>query len=291
MLGVEDNETDLLVQCTFAAITQWFPRSSALRDIAVRLIHLSRYAQFLPSAIRRRLLGPWNGLLGWEQSLYERRLYARFIKLGDLVFDIGANLGGKSAAFLSLGAKVVAVEPNPNCIARLSKRFVREIDAGRLILLPAAIGRSAGRARLRQFALDGGNASASDIFTAVLEQEFGAPSAVFEVEMIAGASLFERFGMPAFIKIDVEGMDAEVLSTVPRRPRMLSFEFNLSPHLVAMNADCLVEVARLGFTEANFTEAAGTQLLLREWVTPDRILEEISRAARGRALWGDVFVR
>jgi FkbM family methyltransferase len=257
----------------------------------VRLIHLSRFAQFLPPAVKSHLLGPWNGLLGWEQSLYERRLYARFVKPGDLVFDIGANRGGKSAAFLSLGAKVVAVEPNPNCVAMLSKRFVREIDAGRLILLPVAIGRSAGRVQLRQFALNGGNASASNIFTAALEQEFGAPSAVFNVEMIAGASLFERFGVPVFIKIDVEGMDAEVLSTVPHRPRMMSFEFNLSPHLLPMNVACLVEVTRLGFTEANFTEAAGTRLLLREWVTLDRVLEEICRAARGRALWGDVFVR
>jgi len=210
---------------------------------------------------------------------------------GDLVFDIGANRGRKSAAFLSLGAKVVAVEPNPNCVAVLSKRFVREIDAGRLILLPVAIGRSAGQVQLQQFGPDGSNASASDIFTAALEQEFGTPSAVFDVEMIAGASLFERFGVPVFIKIDVEGMDAEVLSTVPRRPRLLSFEFNLQPRLMPMNAACLVEVTRLGFTEANFTEAAGTSLFLDKWVTPDRILEEISRAARGRSMWGDIFVR
>ena len=257
----------------------------------MRLIHLSRFAQFLPHAVRRRLLRPWNGLLGWEQSVYERRLYARFVRPGDLVFDIGAHHGVKSAAFLSLGAKVVAVEPNPNCVASLSKRFMREIATGRFVLLPVAIGCSVGRVKLRQFMLDHGNASVSDIFVAALEQEFGAPSAVFDVEMIAGASLFERFGVPAFIKIDVEGMDAEVLSTVPRRPRMMSFEFNVSPHLLPMTKACIAEVTRLSFTEANFTEAADTRLQLPEWVRIDRVLEEISRAARGRAMWGDVFVR
>jgi len=257
----------------------------------VRLIHFSRFAKVLPPVIRRGLLGPWNSLLGWEQSLYERRLYASFVKPGDLVFDIGANVGGKSAAFLSLGAIVVAAEPSPVCISALSKRFSREIAAGRLVLLPVAIGRSAGRIQLRQFALDGSTASASDAFAASLKGEFDAPSAVFDVEMMAGASLFERFGIPAFIKIDVEGMDAEVLSTVPRRPRALSFEFNLSPLLLPITMNCLAEVARLGFSEANFTEAAGTQLLLRRWVTPDRILNEIRNLPSGLPLWGDIFVR
>lgn len=257
----------------------------------MRLIHFSRHARFLPAALRRQLLAPWNRLLGWEQGFFERRLYSGFIEPGDLVFDIGANQGGKSAAFLRLGAKVVAIEPNPNCVANLSRRFAREIAAGRFILLPVAIGRSAGRARLRQFMLDGCNASASDVFAEALEREFGAPSAVFDVEMIAGASLFERFGVPAFIKVDVEGMDAEVLSTVPRRPRMLSFEFNVSPHLMPMTKACLAEVTRLGFTQANFTEGADTRLQLPEWVGLERVLEAINRVAGGRALWGDVLVR
>jgi FkbM family methyltransferase len=254
-------------------------------------MHLIALRQLLPRSWRTRLRTPWNQLLELEQSGAERRFYRQFLRAGDLVFDIGAHHGGKCAAFLSLGARVVAVEPNPNGLASLSKRFPREIETGRLVVLPVAVGRAAGRVQLRQFSLDGGNASVSDVFAGALEKELGAPSAVFAVEMIAGASLFERYGMPAFIKIDVEGMDADVLSTVPCRPRMLSFEFNLSPHCVPITRACFAEVARLGFTEANFTEAVDPRLLLREWVTPDRVLEEISRTARGRAMWGDVIVR
>lgn len=247
--------------------------------------------RLLPRSWRTRLRTPWNQLLALEQSGAERRFYRPFLRAGDLVFDIGAHHGEKCAAFLSLGARVVAVEPNPNGLALLSKRFPREIETGRLIVLPVAVGRSAGRVQLRQFLVDGCNASVSDVFARALEEELGAPSAVFDVEMIAGASLFERYGMPAFIKIDVEGMDADVLSTVPCRPRMLTFEFNQAPHCVPLTNACFVEVARLGFTEANFTEGADPRLLLREWVKPDRLLEEISRAAQGRAMWGDVVVR
>src|SRR6266545_3265499 len=36
------------------------------------------------------------------------RLYGQFVQAGDLVFDIGAHVGGRTAAFRRLGARVVA---------------------------------------------------------------------------------------------------------------------------------------------------------------------------------------
>jgi hypothetical protein len=48
-----------------------------------------------------------------EKKLLRKRLtfYRNFIRNGDLCFDIGANIGTRTEAFLELGAKVVAVEP------------------------------------------------------------------------------------------------------------------------------------------------------------------------------------
>ena len=40
-------------------------------------------------------------------------LYARFVKAGDLAFDIGAHVGDRIASFRRLGARVVALEPQP----------------------------------------------------------------------------------------------------------------------------------------------------------------------------------
>src|SRR3954451_16664286 len=53
------------------------------------------------------------------------RLYARFVKPGDLVFDVGAHVGDRIGSFRRLGARVVAVEPQPLCV-----RAIREIYAG-----------------------------------------------------------------------------------------------------------------------------------------------------------------
>ena len=50
-----------------------------------------------------------------------RRFYATFVRKGDLVFDVGAHVGRHAEVFTDLGAKVVAVEPNPSCCEQLTR--------------------------------------------------------------------------------------------------------------------------------------------------------------------------
>ncbi|CAA9326259.1 MAG: hypothetical protein AVDCRST_MAG90-1251, partial [uncultured Microvirga sp.] len=38
-------------------------------------------------------------------------LYGRFLREGDLAFDIGAHVGDRTSSFRRLGARVVALEP------------------------------------------------------------------------------------------------------------------------------------------------------------------------------------
>src|SRR5258708_28170613 len=52
-------------------------------------------------------------------------LYARFVRAGDLAFDIGAHVGDRTGNFRRLGARVVALEPQPLCA-----RVIRTIYAG-----------------------------------------------------------------------------------------------------------------------------------------------------------------
>ena len=83
-----------------------------------------------------------SGLFGLARKVYrsispavrrhlsdDRALYGKFISRGDLVFDIGCNLGQKSVTFLRLGARVIALEPNPNCAPVLDLEFGDEPPA------------------------------------------------------------------------------------------------------------------------------------------------------------------
>ena len=72
-------------------------------------------------------------------------LYRQFVKRGDLVFDIGAHVGDRVAAFRRLGAKVVAVEPQPALALTLSmfygrRRATSSSSAPRSAATPATCG-------------------------------------------------------------------------------------------------------------------------------------------------------
>ena len=53
------------------------------------------------------------------------RLYGKFVRPGDLVFDVGAHVGDRVASFQRLGARVVAVEPQPAMVRALRLLYGR----------------------------------------------------------------------------------------------------------------------------------------------------------------------
>src|SRR5437879_6597489 len=74
------------------------------------------------------------------------RLYGEFVHPGDLVFDIGAHVGNRVASFRRLGARVVAVEPQPQLVTVLKLLYGRDRN---VIIEPVAIGRESGTVPLR----------------------------------------------------------------------------------------------------------------------------------------------
>jgi FkbM family methyltransferase len=62
----------------------------------------------------------------------------------DLIFDVGANNGDDTAAYLGRGYNVVAVEANPSLCLDLRARFQHELGLGRLTLAEGAIAERPG---------------------------------------------------------------------------------------------------------------------------------------------------
>ena len=52
--------------------------------------------------------------------------YKKLINPNDLVFDIGANIGNRVESFLKCGARVVAIEPQPDCVNILKENLSEE---------------------------------------------------------------------------------------------------------------------------------------------------------------------
>src|SRR5205814_3164974 len=80
----------------------------------------------------------------WHRRRRMQGIYSQFMSTGDLVFDIGANIGDYTEMFARLGAKVVAVEPNPELIGNLKKIRPRNL----ISVESAAVGPKEGSAEL-----------------------------------------------------------------------------------------------------------------------------------------------
>ncbi|MCB1669932.1 MAG: FkbM family methyltransferase, partial [Pseudomonadales bacterium] len=71
--------------------------------------------------------GLWRSLLMYYgipgRQARMRRCYGQFIDSGDLCFDIGAHVGNRLRAWRSLGARIVAVEPQPLLMQTLRRLY------------------------------------------------------------------------------------------------------------------------------------------------------------------------
>ena len=97
------------------------------------------------------------------------RLYGSFIRSGDLVFDVGAHVGDRVASFRRLGARVVAVEPQPTMVRALRLLYGRSASVA---MEAVAVGREPGRTRML---INADNPTVSTVSPAFVEAARDAP--------------------------------------------------------------------------------------------------------------------
>jgi FkbM family methyltransferase len=217
------------------------------------------------------------------------RLYGAFVRPGDLVLDVGAHVGDRIGAFRRLGARVVAVEPQPALIKTL--KLIHGRDRA-VAIEPAAVGRNTGMIDLKLNIDNPTVSTASEAFLRAADGAVGwegqAWTKTIRVPVTTLDALIARHGMPAFIKIDVEGFEAEALIGLTRPPPALSFEFTTIQRDVAVA--CLERCAALGYGRFNAMLGESPVLVHAEWVSAEAIaswLDALPQSANS----GDVYAR
>lgn len=171
-----------------------------------------------------RSLAIYRGIPG--RSARFRRFFGPLVRPGDLCFDIGAHVGNRSLCWAGLGARVIAVEPQPD-LARLLRQSFRGRPG--ITLVEAAIGAAPGTATLHLSSRTPTVASLSPGWIDTVSKTDGFASVRWdgrvEVPVTTLDALIARFGRPAFCKIDVEGFEAEVLAGLSQPLPCLSFEY------------------------------------------------------------------
>lgn len=216
-------------------------------------------------------------------------LNARFVPRGGLVFDIGAHVGDRVASFRRLGARVVAVEPQT--AAHRALRLMFRADPG-VTLVAGAVGAAVGTARMF---VNTANPTVSTLSEGFITAADGAPGwegqtwdSATDVAVTTLDALIAAHGLPDFIKIDVEGHEAEVLAGLTHAPPALSFEMTTIQRAPALAA--LDRVAALGDYRFNLSLGETHVLDLQDWVAAP-VMAQTLRALPHAANSGDIYAR
>ncbi|HEY4329308.1 MAG TPA: FkbM family methyltransferase [Phycisphaerae bacterium] len=204
------------------------------------------------------------------------------LKPGDLVFDVGANIGQSAEIFLKCGARVVSIEPQTHCAAELRARFSGN---SRFTLVPKAVGSEPGSATLYISQYD---------FMSSFDKEWCniTWARTLEVPVTTLDALITEFGIPKFLKIDVEGWESQVLAGLSQRVPLLSFEYHSGAKGYATVEACLDRLAKIGELRLNLSGQEKWEFSLADWVNQAELLIQLDRRMTADPeSYGDVMVK
>lgn len=212
-----------------------------------------------------------------------RKFYAQFIGKGDLCFDIGANVGKKSKLFLSLGAKVIAFEPQSVCLEKLQKIKAEHAEFD---FHPLAIG---SKDEEKELFL------ANHMEVATLSEAFVKFYTTAEIywntkeTVIVNTldSVIEKIGIPHFCKIDTEGYELNILSSLSHKIPIIEFEFTEG---FFENTLKVVDLLTTKTAEFNLVLNENLKFISKEWVSGSQLKTVLLSLPQSR-LHGNIFVK
>jgi FkbM family methyltransferase len=232
----------------------------------------------------------WHRRRFFRLSLADKtrlRFYSQFIQPGHLVFDVGANMGNRSKIFLRLGAEVVAFEPQVGCADFLRLMFRNRPE---FHLVAKALGPAEGKALMF--------VSESHTISSLSERWIKATvnSGRFvsqkwprreEVEVTTLDLAITQFGLPSFIKIDVEGFELEVLRGLSQSVANISFE--VLPEYLENTYCCLQRLDDIAEFYFQFSFGESMRFALPRWISANDIRAWLKSLPRGS--FGDLYAR
>lgn len=217
------------------------------------------------------------------------RFYGQFLKRDGLAFDLGAHAGNRVLAFRRIGARVLAVEPQPQ-FARLLRTLYGRDRA--VTILEMAVGAEPGEATMH---VSTRTPTVTTLSTAWAQEVGQARSFAgvrwedeLRVPLTTLDALIAAYGAPDFCKIDVEGYELEVLRGLSRALPVLSVE--VIPAALEVGLGCVERLAELGEYRFNWSRGESHRLAWEGWLSADETLARL-RAMGREDPSGDLYAR
>jgi FkbM family methyltransferase len=125
----------------------------------------------------------------------------------DLIFDLGMHIGQDTEFYLKKGFRVVALEANPMLTDMGAIRFRSEIKLGRLTVVNLGVGSHSG---VFPFFVNQSLSEWSSFDPEIASR--GHPVEEVLVETVTMRELFGVFGVPYYLKVDIEAYDGIAIS-------------------------------------------------------------------------------
>lgn len=207
--------------------------------------------------------------------------------VNSLAFDIGANTGGSAHYLLSKYEKVVCFEPNPNLTNCLINAFKnRNIEIVQKGL--------SSKNEIKTFHISDISELCTFSNDWITKSRFAANkwSNAVEVETITLDTAINTYGIPNFIKIDVEGHEYEVLSSLTKLLDNTLIGFEWTEELFESVERSIRHVQNLGYKNFAYTNGDNLEaingLSFTKWENLD-IFKNI--VLNRKQAWGMIYFK
>jgi FkbM family methyltransferase len=225
----------------------------------------------------------------WRDEDQEKlEFYRTFIDTEDIVYDVGANIGRRTKIFQRLGARVIAVEPQKECA-----QIIRLAFRNRVVVVQKALAEKEGIAEIRIDESSTLSSMSDDWISAVKRSgrfeghRWGRRQ---EIKTTTLDRLLIEFGVPSFIKIDVEGYEFQVLRGLNKRVKAISIEN--TPERIEAAKSCIEHLCSLGKIELNYSFGETMQWAFPKWIQMSemvRFLEKVCDSDEEGI--GDIYIK
>jgi len=213
-----------------------------------------------------------------QQSILE------FINQGDLVFDVGANIGSRTEMFLGKGARVVCFKPQAECAKILKQKFGHNPH---VTILEKGLAESSGTLQLSICSKTNVISTFCDKWKTGRFADYNWDKVV-TVEVTSLDKIIKTHGLPKYCKIDVEGFEYQVLKGLSHPIPLISFEVTME--FFDDMIKCVSHLEMLGYKEFNFAKGEAQGLVFGDWVSSDILFQYLTNL-NDESLWGDIYAK
>jgi FkbM family methyltransferase len=169
-----------------------------------------------------------------------------------LVFDIGANRGNMTSFFIEHSEKVVCFEPNQELLSHIQNRFSSMIDT-RIFLDSRGL---SDKEETKTFKIS--NADTISTFSEdwINNSRFTGSynwDKLVEVKTTTIDKIIDEYGVPDFIKIDVEGYELEVIKGLTKLLDSTTFSFEWVEEQYEKMKEIYEHLNNIGYMNFSFT--------------------------------------